>query len=127
MLRIQLQNLASGETVEIMVADSMPVPQFADEVRKEMNLSYTTDVRFRQLISNGRIYMQEEAISEYVDNLWEGGDDPKDPNKQADIYREDTYLSEDGVITDELFTVTGSSCRYIQGDIEIRCTLIERE
>ena len=127
MLHIQLQDIFTDEKMEIAVPATMPIAEFADEVRKEMNLPYTASVRFRQLISNGRVYMKEEAIPTYVDMLWEGGDDPADPDKKADIYDEDFYIPEDGVCVDELFTVTGSSCRYIQGDFEIRCTLVERE
>ena len=126
MLHIQLQDTFTDEKMEITVPATMLIAEFADEVRKEMNLPYTASVRFRQLISNGRVYMQEEAIPAFVDNLWEGGDDPADPDKTADIYDEDFYIPEKGVCVDELFTVTGSSCRYIQGDFEIRCTLIER-
>lgn len=127
MLHIQLQDLDTGAEMEIEAEATMPISQFADEVRREMELPYTTDVRFRQLVSQGHTYMQEEAIPEYVDFLWEGGDDPKDPHKRGAQYDEDSYLSEQGVCVEELFTVTGSSCRYIQGDIVIRCTLLSYE
>ena len=126
MLLIELLDLRSDFTTEVEVEETMPMSKFLDLVRREMTLGYDTDVRFRRTISQGHVYMQKDAIPEFVDMLWEGADDPNDLNKRAPEYHEQNYDPENGVKTDDLFTVCGSSCLYIQGRARVRCTLLER-
>jgi hypothetical protein len=105
----------------------MPLAKFADMVRREASLPYTDSVRFHRIIAQGHIYMDGDAISDYVDILSEGADDPNDLYRRSDIYRESSYTSETGVHVEDLFTVIGSACRYLFSRYSILCTLLDRE
>lgn len=123
---VGLKDLRTGYEQEIEVAAEMPLPLFADEVRREMELGYDENVYTRQTLACGKIFMRGDAIENYVDNLWEGADDPNDLLKRADIYNERTYAPEESVRVQDLFTVIGSAFTYRQGSQRVRCTLLER-
>ena len=105
----------------------MLLSDFADEVRKAMDLPYDEHVYTRQTMACGKIFMRGEAIADYVDALWEGSDDPTDLDKRSDKYHESTYAPEESVTVQDLFTVIGSAITYRQGFQRIRCTLLDRE
>lgn len=127
MLIIKLHDLRTDFVTEVEVNENMSLSRFADLVRREMTLPYDSNVRYRKTSCQGHVYMQADAIAEYVDMLWEGADDPNDLEKRNPIYYEDYYTPESGVRVDDLFTVIGSGCHYRQGSQHVRCTLIERE
>lgn len=124
---IQLRDQNTGYETEIVAEDNMPLAKFAELVRREAGLPYTDKVRYHRIIAQGHIYMDGNAISDYVDILCEGADDPNDLSKRGEIYREQSYTSEAGVHVEDLFTVIGSACRYLQGRESVLCTLIDRE
>ena len=124
---IQLKDQNTGFETEIVVENNMPLAKFADMVRRETSLPFTDSVRFHRIIAQGHIYMDGNAIHDYVHILCEGADDPNDLYKRGEIYREQSYTSESGVHVEDLFTVIGSACRYLQSRHSILCTLLDRE
>lgn len=124
---IQLRDQNTGYETETVVEHNMPLVKFADIVRRETSLPFTDSVRYHRIIAQGHIYMEGNAISDYVHILSEGADDPNDLYRRSEIYREQSYTSETGVHVEDLFTVIGSACRYLQGRDSIVCTLLDRD
>lgn len=124
---IRLKDQNTGYETEIVAENNMPLAKFAELVRRETSLPYTDNVRYHRIIAQGHIYMDGSMISDYVHILSEGPDNPNDLYKRSDIYREQSYTSETAVHVEDLFTVIGSACRYLQGRDSILCTLLDRE
>ncbi len=123
---ILIKDLYTEYESEIVVKESLPASKFAELVRREMTLDYSDSI-YHRLICNGKIYMNDDAISEYADMLSEGADDPNDLERRSDIYKESTYTPYKNTRVAELFTVIGSACTYIQAGKKIRCTLLDRD
>ena len=127
MLIIELLDLRTEFRTEVEVEEKMPLGKFADMVRREMTLSCDYEsLHYRKISCNGRVYMPGKSIAQYVDNLWEGADDPNDLEKRNPRYQEEYYTPEEGVMVADLFTVIGSACNYQQSGGYVRCTLVER-
>lgn len=123
---IELKNTGNGDIDYIEAKDTMRLNRLADEIRKTMYLPYDEHVRYRKTFCNGYIYMQGDVISDYVDALYEGADDPDDLGKKAYYYHERNYRAEESTPISELFTTIGSAFNFRQGYDNIRCTLIEK-
>ena len=127
MYHFELENTRTGETKVITMPEEMTIEDFCRELRCEMGLPYTLGSREHLIIDNqGRFFMQdEEVISEHVNLLWMGGDDPNDPHHTSPIYREDSYFPENQHTLQELFPQVGSNILYGQDYDRIGCKLVE--
>lgn len=125
--RIELKDLSDGWTENVEVSADMRLSEFADLIRREMEMPFNEDVQYRKTYCNGHIYMKGSIICDYVDALWEGADDPYDLEKKGDRYKESTYLDEKSVRLSQLFTSIGSAFRFTQGRDSVSCSLTARK
>lgn len=126
MYHFELANPKTGDKKIISVPEELTIAEFAREIRCEMGLQYTVGTRFHLIIDqDDRIFMQDDAIAEHVEMLWEGGDDPKDPEKKGPIYHEEFYHPESEYSLKDLFPKVGSNILYGQDYDSIYCTLKE--
>ena len=126
MYHFELVNLRTGETGEMAILDDMTIEDFCRNLRCEMGLPYTLGSRGHLIIDKqNRIFMQDmEVIAEHVDMLWEGADDPNDPDKKGAIYDETSYFPEDKHTLQDLFPQVGADVLYGQDYDRIGCKLI---
>ena len=125
MYHFELRNTDTDEVIEISVPEEMSIEDFTREIRCEMGLQYTVGAKYHMIIDQqNRVFMQDDAIATHVDMLWEGGDAPNDPFKQAPQYREDFYYPESQYTLQDLFPEIGSDIFYGQDYDHICCTLI---
>lgn len=127
MYHFELVNTRTGEQREMTIPEELTIEDFCRELRCEMGLPYTLGSREHLIIDNqDRMFMQDaEVISEHVNLLWMGGDDPNDPGHKSPIYHEDSYYSEDEHTLQDLFPEVGSNILYGQDYDHIGCKLIE--
>ena len=127
MYHFELVNTRNGETAEITIPEEMTIEDFCRELRCEMGLPYTLGSRNHLIIDNqNRIFMQDaEVIRNHVEMLWGGGEDPNDPEKKGQMYREDFYFPEDEHTLKDLFPQVGANILYGQDYDHIGCKLIE--
>ena len=124
LLDFELVNLRTGETSYITVPEDMTIEDFTRELRCEMGLQYTVGTPYHLIIDNrNRMFMQDDSIAEHVDMLWEGGDDPDDPDKEGPIYQEESYYPESKYSLRDLFPEIGDNILYGQDYDKIGCKL----
>lgn len=126
MYHFELINTRTGETCEMTIPEEMTIEDFCRNLRCEMGLPYTLGSREHLIIDNqNRIFMQDaEVIAEHVDMLWEGGDDPNDPNKEGALYHEESYFPEDEHTLQDMFPQVGANILYGQDYDRIGCKLV---
>ena len=126
MYHFELVNTRDGEQHELILPEEMTIEDFCREIRGEMGLPYTLGSREHIIIDKQeRIFMQDrEVISEHVNMLWMGGDDPNDPDHKSPIYHEKSYFPEDEHTLQDLFPEVGASILYGQDYDHIGCKLI---
>lgn len=126
MYHFELVNTRTGETCEMTIPEEMTIVDFCRNLRCEMGLPYTLGSREHLIIDNqNRIFMQDaEVIAEHVDMLWEGGDDPNDPNKEGALYHEESYFPEDEHTLQDMFPQVGANILYGQDYDRIGCKLV---
>ena len=125
MYQLELENPYNGEKKVITVPEEMSIEDLTREIRCEMGLEYTTGTQFHMIIDQQeRVFMMDDSIAEHVDMLWEGGDDPDDPNCEKPYYREDFYFPESQYGLQDLFPKVGSNILYAQDFDKIYCELI---
>jgi len=125
MYHFELENLHTGETRMITVPEEITIEDLTREIRCEMGLAYTLGSQYHMIIDQqNRIFMQDrDIIASHVDMLWEGGDDPDDPDKKGPQYHEDYYFAEDQHTLQDLFPSVGSNILYGQDYDRIGCKL----
>lgn len=124
MYHIELEDLYTGGKKMIIVPEEMSIEDFTREIRCEMGLSYTVGTPYHMIIDQqDRVFMQDDSIAEHVDMLWEGGDDPNDPEKKGPQYHEDYYHPESKYSLQDLFPNVGSNILYGQDYDRIGCVL----
>lgn len=126
MYLFELTDSRTGESVEITTPEEMSIEDFTREIRCEMGLPYTVGAQQHMIIDDQhRVFMQDDAIADHVDMLWEGGDDPEDPEKKGPQYYEDYYYPESQYTLQDLFPEIGASILYGQDFDRIWCKLKE--
>lgn len=125
-LHFELENPSNGEIVEIAVPEKMSIEDFCREMRSQMGLPQDCGASFHMIIDQqNRVFMQDDAIADHVDMLWEGADDPNDLEKKAPIYYEDYYYPESQYTLRDLFPQVGANILYGQDYDKIYCSLVE--
>ena len=125
MYQLKLENPYNGEKKVITVPEEMSIEDLTREIRCEMGLEYTTGTQFHMIIDQQeRVFMMDDSIAAHVDMLWEGADDPEDPDHKKPYYREDFYFPESQYGLHDLFPKVGSNILYAQDYDKIYCELI---
>ena len=128
MYQFELSNpyLDSDEKKIITVPEEMSIEDFTRELRCEMGLQYTPGTEFHMIIDREhRVFMLDDSIAMHVDMLWEGGDDPDDPDKKKPYYRESFYHPESQYTLQDLFPEIGADILYAQDYDKVWCKLID--
>lgn len=125
MYQFELENPYEGLKKVITVPEEMSIEDLTRDIRCEMGLEYTVGTRFHMIIDHQhRVFMLDDSIATHVDMLWEGGDDPNDPDKKAPKYYEDYYYPESKYSLQDLFPNVGSEILYAQDSDKVYCKLI---
>ena len=121
----ELVDLRSGQAAQIRVPEEMTIEDFTREIRCEMGLQYTVGSQYHLIIDDqNRVFMRDDAIETHVDMLWEGADDPNDPDHKSTMYREESYYPESQYTLHDLFPKIGATIVYGQDYDQIGCKLI---